>query len=271
MHATARPPSHRPGTRYRVAARLRIEHGYFAPEPAANFVLRPDAPTARAFARFDMRLRALDDGAELIAAEGALAALANEGDTLPEASLILELHSVDPLCAYYTDLRVLAEAGIYRPDPQHPTQLISMPTPCPASAPAPLARIALPLAALPHTAEHDPMLCTLNLPARQTYWRYLVLGPDAPESLQLVDVDARIEFEAGRVHTVGAGRASVVFTARRPLTLQQRPRHRFQLRRRQGASERVLMPRLPMPSPASLQRESRDGAMVDVSEIYVSL
>lgn len=271
MHATTRPPNQRSASRYRVVMRLTIEHGYFAPAPAADFTLRPDAATARALARFDMRLRVLDDGAELIATDSALAALATERGALPDASLGLELHSVDPLCAYYTDLRELARAGIYRPDPQQPTRLTATPASSPASPDAPLARIALPLTALPRAADDAPMRCTLSLPVRQTYWRYLLLDTDAPETLQLVDVDGRIEFESGGVDTVGGVRASVVFTARQPLALQQRPRHRFQLRRRYGASERVLMARLPMPSPASLQRESRNGAMVDVSEIYVSL
>lgn len=279
MSLAALPANPRPITRYRSVLRLRLEHPYFAPAPPQGLVLQADPPTARALARYELRLRALDDGAELIAPDGALAALAADADALPGATLTLELRSTDPSCAYYTDLRALAQAGVYRPDPQQSTRLIATPESTPAGAS--LARIALPLAALHDSDERAPATCTLSLPVRQTYWKYLLLdencldenflGADAPDSLQLVDVDGRVEFGDGRAHTVGAGRSAVAFTARQPLALQQRPQRRFQLCRRQGASERVVIARMPMPSPASLQRELVDGAMADISEIYVSL
>lgn len=269
--SVAQPAARRPITRYLSVLRLRLEHPYFAPAPVQGLVVQADPSTARALARYDLRLRLLDDGAELIAPCGALDALAADTYALPKATLVLELRSTDPSCAYYTDLRALAQAGVYRPDPQQPGRLTSRPGSAPVPAGAPLARIALPLAALHDSDGHAPAAFVLGLPVRQTYWKYLLLGEDLPANLQLVDVDGHVEFGDGRACTVGAGRAAVAFTARQPLALQQRPQHRFQLRRRQGASERVVVARLPMPSPASLQRELVDGAMADVSEIYVSL
>lgn len=269
MSLAALPATPRPITRHRSVLRLRLEHPYFAPAPPQGLVLQADPPTARALARYELRLRALDDGAELIAPDGALAALAADADALPGAALTLELRSSDPSCAYYTDLRALEHAGVYRPDPQQSTRLIAAPEATPANAS--LARIALPLASLHDNDERAPVTCTLSLPVRQTYWKYLLLGEDSPGDLHVADVDGHVEFGEGRAHGVAVGRSAVAFIARQPLPLQQRPQRRFQLCRHQGASKRVVIARMPMPSPASLQREVIDGALADVSEIYVSL
>lgn len=261
----------RPVTRYLSILRLRLEHPYFAPARIQGLVVQADPTTTRALARYDLRLRVLDDGAELIAPSGALDALAADADALPEATLVLELRSTDPSCAYYTDLRALACAGAYRPDPQQPGHLASGPAAGPTPPAAPLARIALPLAALHQSAERAPTTFVLALPGRWTYWKYLLLCEDLPGSLQLVDADGHIDFGEGSTCTLADGRTAVEFTSSQTLALQQRPQHRFQLHRRQGASQRVVVARLPMPSPTSIQREPVNGALADVSEIYVSL
>ena len=113
------------------------------------------------------------------------------------------------------------------------------------------------------------MEVTVTLPVRKTYWKYLLVG-DWGQALQVSDAAGVIAFGASQHEVLPDGTTVTVIRSTAPIALAERPRQRFQLERADGAQARVLMARLPLANPAALRRELVDGALCDVSEIFVN-
>lgn len=231
---------------YRVVGSLSVRHPYFAAGWPAGLQLRPEPDSAALMARFGLLLRGDAQRYVVVASDARREGLWRERASWQQGGLAFTLASTDPLWAYYTDFRALG-------------------TPV---------RAVIPLAA-PDCASEDawlraaPVEQVLTLPVRQTIWKYLLLGAWGDE-LAVVDAADGIAFAGPENETLPNGETAVVFRARAPLALAQRPGHRFQLRRGTGAAERVLVPRLPLAAPADLRREFVDGVLRDVSEIFVN-
>jgi hypothetical protein len=114
-----------------------------------------------------------------------------------------------------------------------------------------------------------PLDNTVLVPVRWTFWKYLLVG-DWGQALSVVDAAGAVAFGAPEPETLPDGTLVTVVRSTMPLALQERPGHRFQLRRGLGSDTRVLMARLPQASPAALRREVVDGALCDVSEVFVN-
>ncbi|MNT31322.1 hypothetical protein D3C72_1671520 [compost metagenome] len=86
----------------------------------------------------------------------------------------------------------------------------------------------------------------------------------------MADVDGAVTFNAPESEQLPDGTMVTVIRSAVPLALAERPRQRFVLQRGTAGDMRVLVPRLPLASPAALRREMVGGLLCDVSEIFVN-
>lgn len=107
----------------------------------------------------------------------------------------------------------------------------------------------------------------LQLAARRTVWKYLLLGDWAGQQPELHDPLGLVQFEAATPLALGDGRSALAIRSGSALPLAERAVPRFQLRDANAHPPRLLMARLPVAAPGGLQREP-DGT--PVSEIFVS-
>lgn len=233
---------------YRPISRLRVRHPYFTSGCPAGLRLQADQDTAALMGRFDLRLRGDARGYVVMADERAVSGLWSMRAEWPEDGLSFAAHSIDPLWAYYTDVRALASSGTFR--------LVF------ALAPRDCASVEDWLAAAPLYAD-------VELPVRKTFWKYLMVG-DWGQPLTVVDVADNVGFGPAAPETLPDGTVVTVVRSAVPLALEERPKFRFQLLRGQPGDARVLVSRLPLASPAALRKELVDGALCDVSEIFVN-
>ncbi|WP_454766423.1 hypothetical protein [Cupriavidus campinensis] len=235
---------------YRPISGLAVRHPYFVAGWPAALQLQPDAPTAALMSRFDLLLRGEPRRFVVMANTRLLDRLWSARDEWPADGLSFAAHSADPLWAYYTDVRALATSGAFR------VAFPLAPRDCPGQADW--------LAAAP--LDH-----AVDLPVRRTFWKYLLVGDwGADDALGVADAAGAVPFGDPAPETLPDGATVTAIRSTVPLALEERPRHRFQLRRGSGADARVLMARLPVAGPAALRREVIGGALCDVSEIFVN-
>lgn len=233
---------------YRAISGLRVRHPYFASGCPVGLRLQADADTAALMRRFDLLLRGDARGYVVMADEHALSGLWSMRSEWPEAGLSFAAHSLDPLWAYYTDVRAMVSNGTFR---------LAF-----ALAPRNCASLADWLAAAPVDA-------ALELPVRRTIWKYLMVG-NWDQPLTVADAAEVVGFGPAVAETLPDGTVVTVVRSAVALALEERPNYRFQLMKGPSGDRRVLVPRLPLASPAALRREFVNGALCDVSEIFVN-
>jgi hypothetical protein len=106
--------------------------------------------------------------------------------------------------------------------------------------------------------------------ARETVWKYYVLGLAPKIAPHVADADSRFEFVAGADESLAGGRKARVFRSGSPITLRDRFDMRLQLRESSAGNGKVLVRRLPVATAAQIYREVVDGNETVVSEIYVN-
>lgn len=272
-----RPSRENPVTTYRCLASLQVQHGYFADGLARAMRLQADAESEQRLQRFGLLLRHEAQRIALYLPRQAEAGLWSELQAQPDLALDFGLYCSDTAWAYYTDLRALGASPRFKHSPSSPGLLqADGDSPIkPNFAPGRLAELQIALnpyaqASLADWAAQDAPVYQLTLPVRRTIWKYLMLGQDSRVDVRLVDVGQAVDFTEPVVTELESGHPALLIRSQAPLALQERPSHRFQLRKRVGNSERVLIARLPMATPAALQRELIDGELCDVSEIFVN-
>ena len=134
-----------------------------------------------------------------------------------------------------------------------------------AAPPLGFVSIALPPAA---TADGDTWVIAFD--ARNTLWKYFVLGT-SETAPTIRDADGTIEFEPAAATVLPGNRRAVILRSKVAIPLRERPAQRFQLRVATPVGERVLVRRLALGSPHRLGKDTVDGREVTVSEIYVNL
>lgn len=105
--------------------------------------------------------------------------------------------------------------------------------------------------------------------ARQSFWKYYLLGDMNRAQSFIVDLEKRIEFLPGDEAVVAGNRPARVFRSKQTVPLLERPEYRFQLRERGTVGERVLIKRLPLASGSRLGSELIDGRRELVMENFV--
>lgn len=233
---------------YRPLSGLTVRHAYFAAGWPRGLQLQADRATARLMARFGLLLRGDARRFVVMASETALDGLWSERREWQDGGLQFSASSPDPLWGYYTDLRAMAGIGPF------PLSFALAPRDCGSHA---------------DWLSAAPMDITVALPVRKTYWKYLLVG-DWGNTLQVNDPAGEVAFTDADHEVLPDGTRVAVMRSAVPIALSERPPERFQLRRGAGADARVLVTRLPLASPAALRREVVDGALCDVSEIFVN-
>lgn len=254
---------------YRLFAAVRVLHDYFADGCARHMVFAPHARTAAFLRRFDMLVQA--DGQSLGISirdsqwPGIWSERMDEGD--PRA-LCFDVYSTDPVCAYYTD--AVTASSPTADDAVRPVPLL----PVAASAAAPLATIALPL----DPAGKDDFVAwiaalgtqyRLHMSSRSTIWKYLLVGDWHDRKLAIADQRGEMTFTSPAPERMPDGRHALAARSMLPITLQERPAQRFQLRDITDSPERILIPRLPGARPQCLWRDEQGSTSTAVSEIFV--
>jgi hypothetical protein len=109
------------------------------------------------------------------------------------------------------------------------------------------------------------------LAARETIWKYYLFGEwaEVAEDLLVVDLGQSFQFEAAVAEQLSNGQLACVVRSAGKIPLRNRSDQRFQLRLRNGSTDKVLVKRLPVPSATGLSRDFVAGAPTLVSEIYV--
>ena len=109
--------------------------------------------------------------------------------------------------------------------------------------------------------------------ARETYWRYLLLGRLAESGAVVTDPDGVAQFEFVGEETLPGDRRASSFRSTTRLPLEEFSSRRFQLRRNGGkgaANGPILIKRLPVATASASRRETIAGERVLVSDILVN-
>lgn len=230
---------------YRLLARFRVQHAYFADGLARQICFLPDAPTQRWLKDYELLCRSNGHSLSVHLPEHRSADLFAAALRQPErARLGFALRCSD------------AEFPLYSADTLLPSLTVSFEVTEGASLPDWLA-------SLGRSAE-------LKLRARRTQWKYLLLGDWREHQPRIVDPSGRLSFEAAPAETLSDGRQALVFRAQSELPLAQLGQPQLQLCDGSTEPPRVLVSRLPGAAPRGLQRETLQGERRDVSEIFVS-
>ncbi len=106
--------------------------------------------------------------------------------------------------------------------------------------------------------------------ARQTYWKYYVLGQMAKQGLSISDPDNQVEFEPLGETSLSDQRVAFAFRTKRSIPLNERYDFRFQLKEEGLGGEKVLINRLPVACLTQTGKEMLAEQGMLVSEIYIN-
>ena len=110
----------------------------------------------------------------------------------------------------------------------------------------------------------------LTFKARQTYWKYYLLGEIAKSNPYIADLNDQTEFEAIGHISLPNEKIALTFRSKEPIPLQEKFDQRFQLRANGTREGKVLMKRLPVASTSHIDKEVVKGKEVVVSEIFIN-
>ena len=115
-----------------------------------------------------------------------------------------------------------------------------------------------------------PKTYFVSFRAKETIWKYYLLGEVAKEGLYITDLDNGIEFEMGEAESLSDNRPALTFRSKTLIPLQEKSDYRFQLRERNSGAEKVLIRRLPVASANQISREVIEGVETPVSEMFIN-
>ncbi len=286
--------------RYRPLLAIEVEHAFFADGAGRAVRVEPDAASARVLARSGCLWRGTAHGVAVycdVSRPGLCESCLAEAQ--PPFSLRFLGYAEDPLFDAYT--------GGYTPRPgailafdggaavaEAPEQRLRLhrgecvsgeylraaeDSESPADA---LGRRAAPKFSVRIGVERDTVEASaranganakcyyLRFAARETIWRYYLLGGWTKEQTRVVDLNDKISFVPDAAKRFSNGRVAHAVRSQEAIALQEVPPQRFQLRVREEGKERVIVKRLPVASAGQFHIEVHEGAPTWVSEIYVN-
>ena len=110
----------------------------------------------------------------------------------------------------------------------------------------------------------------LTFQARQTFWKYHLLGDMARQNLSIADVEGKTEFEPAGNASLPDARTGITFRSTTPIPLHETFDHRFQLRENGTGNGKVLIKRLPVASALQINTETVEQQTTIVSDIYIN-
>jgi len=106
--------------------------------------------------------------------------------------------------------------------------------------------------------------------ARQTFWKYYLLGKMANAGSYIFDPDNQVEFEALGETSLPDRRMALTFRSKQSIPLNEYYDFRFQLKQQGPGGENVLINRLPVACITRTGREVVAEQRMVVSEIYIN-
>jgi len=110
----------------------------------------------------------------------------------------------------------------------------------------------------------------IRLKERQVFWKYYLIGDMAREGLFLVDIDRKAEFISSGKELLDGQRDAIAFRTTQRLPLKANSKYRFQLKEKNGGSEKVIIKRLPVADVTRFGRAEINGRNEVISEIYIN-
>ncbi len=111
---------------------------------------------------------------------------------------------------------------------------------------------------------------TIRFKARETYWKYFLIGEANREGAYLRDVNGEIEFEDLGEEQVADGRMARIFMTSKPIPMQDRAKPKLQLVITKNNRPKVLVSRLAVPTAKRINKVIHQDRELFVSEIYVN-
>ena len=110
----------------------------------------------------------------------------------------------------------------------------------------------------------------LNFVARQTFWKYYLLGNSAKGRVYISDADQKVEFESTGDTVLPDNRIAHTFRSKQRLPLEEKSQLRFQLMEDGHGGERILINRLPVARASQTGKDVVAEQGMLVSEIYIN-
>ena len=274
--------------------RIVVEHSYFRGGICAKLDFVPTVKTRGIIRNSGMVLKPISGGVQLFYDDSrreVLKVMASESET---AVLSFRAFSRDPLFSSYTrqpvgtdDAMLFFHDGASSSGPDgacnlHPGEYVSgedlraLDRLADDDLLAPGDRIMRPaflvsiaLAQLDLQANALLKRFRIRFQARETFWKYYLVGAMAGKNAVISDRNNGIEFACLGEELLADNRRATVFRSMQPLRLRERSEYSFQLRASGGAGK-ILVRRLPVASANQLSREIVDGKEAAVSEIYLN-
>ncbi len=110
----------------------------------------------------------------------------------------------------------------------------------------------------------------ISFKARETFWKYYLIGNISKKKCFIVDLKNETEFEDTGQTSLPGGRNALTFRSKRKIPLQEESEFRFQLKEKGPNGGKVVIKRLPVASASQFCREIIDGKETIVSEIFIN-
>lgn len=110
----------------------------------------------------------------------------------------------------------------------------------------------------------------LRFKARETIWKYFLLGDMAKQGAYIVDPEDRVEFESAENSVLADQRVAMTFRSKQSIPLNENYGFNFQLKQKVPGREKVLIKRLPVARITQTGKEVVAEQGMVVSEIYIN-
>jgi len=110
----------------------------------------------------------------------------------------------------------------------------------------------------------------LRFKARETIWKYFLLGDMAKQGAYIADPEDRVEFESAENAVLADQRVAMTFRSKQSIPLNEKYGFNFQLKQKVPGREKVLIKRLPVARINQTGKEVVAEQGMVVSEIYIN-
>ncbi len=110
----------------------------------------------------------------------------------------------------------------------------------------------------------------LKFQARETFWKYYLLGSMTKNKSYIADLNHETEFEDTGRASLPDNRRALTFRSKQRIPLREKSEYRFQLREKNPNGGKVIIRRLPVASAGQYYKELVDGKEAIVSEIFIN-
>ncbi len=110
----------------------------------------------------------------------------------------------------------------------------------------------------------------LKFQARETFWKYYLLGSMTKKKSYIADLNHETEFEDTGRAQLPDNRLALTFRSKQRIPLREKSEYRFQLKEKDPNGGKVIIRRLPVASAGQFYKEIVDGKEAIVSEIFIN-